>query len=115
MIKLNTSFTDEEKDMLLRCAGKWYEILTEVDGEHYVMNSCGEFQGNEIFEPTDDEFWAKQRYRKLMPYRMIKFFHFYLLNTIDDENVWYRGYQTNNGNWEYDCYADSLEDMFDSL
>ena len=115
MITLSTSFSDREKNILRECAGDHYEVLSYIEGESYVLCSKGDYCYNECFEFTDVEFFAKQRYEKVFPYRIIKFYHFYLMNTKDDPNSWYRGHRDSSGNWEYDSVADSLDEMFDSL
>ena len=64
---------------------------------------------------TDIDFFAQQKYEKVMPYRIIKFYQYYLMNTEKDKTVWYRGHKDVGGNWEYDCVSDSLEEAFETL
>ena len=33
----------------------------------------------------------------------------------EEINSWYRGRKDSNGNWEYDCVSDSLEEAFECL
>lgn len=118
MIILNTDFNDEEKDVLLKYVGKEckeFEILSYVEGESYVLSDDGDYYYNECFETIEDPFFAQEKYEKLVPYRVIRFYHYYLLNCSDDENIWYRGWRDSNGNWRYYCYTDSLEEAFESL
>lgn len=115
MIKLNTQFSDEEKRILRKCAGDSYKILSSVDGESYVLSELGDYKYNECFQPTNSDFFARQKYEKIIPYRVIKFYRDYLMNTKEEKNVWYRGRKDANGNWEYLCYSDSLEEAFDFL
>lgn len=51
----------------------------------------------------------------MIPYRIIKFYQYYLMNTKDEVESWYRGSKDNCGNWEYDCVSDSLEEAFECL
>lgn len=37
------------------------------------------------------------------------------MNTEKERNIWYRGRKDTNGNIEYDCYVESLEEAFMSL
>lgn len=50
-----------------------------------------------------------------MPYRILKFYQYYLMNTKEEKNIWYRGRKDVDGNWEYDCFSDSLEEVLESL
>ena len=115
MIKLNTIFSPEEKNILLQCAGNAYEVLSCVEGESYLLSEKGDYLYNECFSPTDIDFFAKQRYQKVIPYRIIKFYQYYLMNIENEKEIWYRGRKDSSGNWEYECYSDSLEEAFESL
>lgn len=115
MIILNTDFSSDEKEVLKKYAGNEYMILSSIDGKSYVLNNAkGNFQYNDCFKPTTKIFFAKQRYEEVIPYRIIKFYQFYLMN-IKGENIWYRGRKDASGNWEYTCYSDSLEEAFECL
>lgn len=116
MIKLDTSFSEKEKNVLHIWGGDKCEILSSVEGESYILNSSrGTYLYNECFAPTEKEFFARQKYEKVIPYRIVKFCQFYLMNIKEEKNIWYRGRQDNNGNWEYICYSDSLEEAFEGL
>jgi hypothetical protein len=115
MIMLNTDFSNEEKDILKKYAGKAYDVLSSIEGKSYALNNIkGEYLYNDCFKPTTKTFFAKQRYEEVVPFRVIKFYQFYLMN-IKGENIWYRGRKDENGNWEYTCYSDSLEEAFECL
>ena len=115
MIKLSTHLTNEEKVVLSKCTGNKYELLSYIDGESYVLSEKGEYYYNDCFEITDIDFFLKQKYEKVTPYRIIKFYQYYLMNTKDEVTSWYRGRKDGNGNWEYDCVSDSLEEAFECL
>ena len=115
MINLNTYFSNKEKDILLRYAGNTYEVLSSIEGDSYVLSEKGNYLYNECFLKTDIDFIAKQRYEKVVPYRIIKFYKYYFMNLEGERNVWYRGRKDDGGNWEYECYSDSLEEAFESL
>ncbi|MFG6356407.1 MAG: hypothetical protein K1W26_06210, partial [Acetatifactor sp.] len=70
---------------------------------------------NECFSPSDKKMFVHQKYEKVTPDRIIKFCDFYLMNTIEEKNIWYRGRKDVNGNWEYICYSDSLDEAFSFL
>lgn len=87
-----------------------------VEGESYILNNLrGTYLYNECFTPTEKEFFARQKYEKVIPYRIVKFYDFYLMNIKEERNIWYRGRKDDNGNWEYICYSDSLEEAFSFL
>ncbi len=115
MYKLNTDLSNEDKRILTEYTNNDYEILPYIEGESFVFNDYGDYLYNECFEKTEIEFFAKQRYKKIIPYTIIKFYNFYLMNTEKKKNIWYRGRKDTNGNIEYDCYVESLEEAFMSL
>ncbi len=115
MIQLSTYFSDKEKGILSKCAGNAFEVLSHVEGDSYVLCERGEYCYNECFASTDIEFFAQQKYEKIIPYRIIKFYQYYLMNMKEEADSWYRGRKDNSGNWEYVCVSDSLEEAFESL
>ena len=115
MIQLNTHFSEYEKEILFNYAGSAFEILPYVEGDSYILSEGGEYGYNECFGITDIDAFARQRYEKVIPYRVIKFYQFYLMNTEEDAGHWYRGRKDYSGNWEYDCVTDNLEEAFESL
>lgn len=115
MIQLSTYFSEEEKEVLSKCAGSKFEVLSHIEGDSYVLCEGGEYSYNECFDITDIDFFVQQKYEKVIPYRIIKFYHFYLMNTKEEVDSWYRGRKDNSGNWEYICVSDSLEEAFECL
>ena len=115
MIELSTFFSEEEKEVLKKYLGGHYEILTQVEGESYVLCDLGEFFYNQCFTPTETPYFKNQKYERVIPIRVLKFYHFYLMETKDEKDIWYRGHRDSNGNWEYYCYSDSLEEALDVL
>lgn len=59
--------------------------------------------------------YSDQKYRKVIPYRMIKFSDYYLMNPSDDKDIWYRGRKENKWKYEFDTYSESLEKILESL
>lgn len=115
MILLNTELSDREKVILTRCAGDKFELLSQIEGDSYVLCENGKYGYNDCFDRTNIEFFAQQRYEKVTPYRIIKFYQYYLMNIKADVDSWYRGRMDSSGNWEYDCVSDSLEEAFECL
>lgn len=115
MTQLSTHFSEREKEVLFKCAGSAFEVLSYVEGDSYVLSEKGEYCYNECFEATDIEFFKQQKYEKVIPYRIIKFYSYYLMNIKEEVYNWYRGRKDKSGNWEYDCVSDSLEEAFEGL
>ena len=115
VIQLCTELSDEEKIVLSKCAGSMYELLTHIEGDSYVLSEKGEYSYNDCFEITKIHYFAQQKYEKVTPYRVIKFYQYYLMNIKEEINSWYRGRRDSSGNWEYDCVSDSLEEAFECL
>ena len=115
MIQLSTCFSDEETNVLSKYTGNNFEVLSYIEGVTYVLSENGEYCYNDCFDATDNDYFAQQKYEKVIPYRIIKFYQYYLMNTKEELNSWYRGRKDSNGNWEYDCVSDSLEEAFECL
>ena len=115
MVNLNIDFNDDEKYVLQRFGGKDFEILSMIEGESYILKENGDYFYNDCFKLTDNDYFMKQKYEKVTPYRIIKFYNYYLTETVEEEGVWYKGRKDVNGNWEYECYCDSLQEAFESL
>lgn len=115
MIQLSMYLSDEEKAVLSRYAGTEFELLPHIEGDSYVLSEKGEYCYNDCFDVTNTAFFAQQKYEKVTPYRIIKFYQYYLMNTKEEVYSWYRGRKDSSGNWEYDCVSDSLEEAFECL
>lgn len=113
MLRLNMSLSDEEKIVLSKYAGVHFELLPYIEGDSYVLNENGTYYYNECINATDIAFFAQQKYKKVTPYRVIKFYQEYFMDTKEEIDSWYRGRKDSNGNWEYDCVSDSLEEAFE--
>jgi hypothetical protein len=51
MIMLNTDFSNEEKDILKKYAGKAYDILSSIEGKSYALNNIkGKYLYNDCFK-----------------------------------------------------------------
>lgn len=42
MIILNTDFSDEEKEILRKYAGKEYDVLSSIEGKSYILIYLGD-------------------------------------------------------------------------
>ena len=115
MIRLNTDFSDNEKRVLAEYVGAEYTILDFIENESFVLCEKGEFFYNDCFEKTDDDYFKQLKYERIVPRRIIEFYQYYLMESKDEKNIWYRGRRDKSGNWEYDCYFESLEEILESL
>lgn len=115
MNNLNINFSDEEMRILQRFGGKYYEILSAIEGDSYILTDNGDYFYNDCFEPMDNDYFMNQKYEKAIPNRVVKFSNYYLMETIEEKEIWYKGRKDRNGNWEYECYCNSLKEAFESL
>ena len=81
MIQLSTCFSDEETNVLSKYTGNNFEVLSYIEGVTYVLSENGEYCYNDCFDATDNDYFAQQKYEKVIPYRIIKFYQYYLMNT----------------------------------
>lgn len=115
MMKLDIKYNENEIEILEERLGTKYEKLSFADGMCYVLDTNGKYSYNECFTPTQNEFFKSQRYQLLKPNKIIKFYNFYIMCSDEEIGVWFRGQKNSNGNYEFDCCADSLEEIIDSL
>ena len=113
MIKLRHTLAREERELFIQYLGETFEVLSEIEGECYVLNVFGELYYNDCFAPTDNERFQKQTYRRINPDLVMRYYSFYLAK--DDTGIWYRGRKDISGNFEFDCSADQFEDIAVSL
>lgn len=114
-MKLDTKYTKNEMKILRERLGTNHEILLNVDNMCYVLDVNGKYSYNECFTPTENDFFKRQRYQLIEPKKIIKFYNYYIMCSDEETGVWFRGQKNNNGNYEFDCCADSLEEIIDSL
>ncbi|SFL19160.1 hypothetical protein SAMN05216390_11380 [Lachnospiraceae bacterium KH1T2] len=90
------------------------DILTELCGKCYVLDLNGDYNYTECFGKADSEYIKQQNYQLIYPEIIIKFYSYYIVTAKGEHDIWYRG--TKNGvNYEFDCYADTLEEIMNSL
>ena len=109
------NITKKEMKVINDLPGDKYLIMTQIDGKCYCLSGRGQYSYYECFEEKYDSFIGKQKYELLTPLVMIKYYHFYLMKPKEDPESWYRGFLKRNGNYEFDCYMDSLEELVYSL
>jgi len=114
-LDLCVDYTVEEKEILKDYAGNDYEVMTHIEGDSFVLCVSGELSYEQCFGATDNAYSNRQHYEKVIPYRMLRVFSYYLMNTKDDLNIWYRGSKNQSGNWEYECCSDSLKEAIEFL
>ena len=115
MTKINIVYKKQEIEIMRFFLGDDYEIISEVEGKCYVLTVGGKYGYNECFTHLDNEFFEKQRYDEIAPNRMFKVYGFFIMDSREEPNVWFRGEQNSNGNYEFDCCADSLQDIIEIL
>jgi hydroxymethylpyrimidine pyrophosphatase-like HAD family hydrolase len=115
MYILNSNFNENEKKVLEKYADSKYFILSNINEECYILCENGEYYYNACFKHIDNEYFKNQKYEKATPCRMIKFYQYYLMETYEEPNIWYRGRKDENKNYEFDCFCDSLEEGLESV
>ena len=70
MIQLSTCFSDEETNVLSKYTGNNFEVLSYIEGVTYVLSENGEYCYNDCFDATDNDYFAQQKYEKVIPYRI---------------------------------------------
>ena len=113
-MKLNMKYNENEKNVLEEKL-RMYEMLSSIEGACYVLDVNGKYNYNECFAPTSDDFFKNQKYQLVLPGKIVKFYNYYLMQSYEEMGLWFRGQKKSNGNYEFDCCADSLEEIIDSL
>ena len=109
------NLSKEETETLKNMLGDDYIIIDDVNGKCFALSLYGKYSYNDCFIKTTNEHFIAQKYDLLTPNKMIKFNDYYLLESKEEPGIWYRGFLTQNGNFEFDCCADSLEEIIWSL
>ena len=60
-------------------------MLSQIEGDSFVLSDYGDYKYNECFQPTNVEFFCQQRYEKVIPYRVIKFYQYYLMELEEEK------------------------------
>ena len=55
-----------------------------IESENFVLNEYGDYFYNECFEKTDIDFFAKQKYKKIIPY--LEYFSNKVTNLLKSED-----------------------------
>lgn len=110
------SIIEKEMSLLSNRMGSDYEILSEWQGEHYVLNLYGKLCYKDCFgEIEETSIFAKQKYIKVTPFKIVKVAGFYIMECIEYPNEIFRGTELLKRKYEYDISGDSLEEILDSL
>ncbi len=115
MYILNNILSEDEKRIFADCVGINYIILDKFVYECFILRENGEYYYNDCFTKIDNEYFMKWRFKKANPNRIIKFYHYYLMETLDNKGEWYIGKQDENGNLEFDSLGGDLENTLCSL
>lgn len=107
--------TKNEIQIFNELLGNDYIVVSQINGKCFALSENGSYYYNDCFEKTNEPFFMKQKYELLTPVKMIKFYGFYIMEPKEDIGVWYRGVLNSNGNYEFDCCADSIEEIVYSL
>ena len=108
MIKLITSFSKEE-ELALEVFKEDIQVLSVLDKPYYLLNYSGEFTFEECFGKTNSSIEREQRYELAKPRRVIKIFHYYLIEHEDELGEWYIGSEQKNGAIEGRAGCESLQ------
>ncbi len=103
------------------------KLLREFSGECYIwLTNNGDLYN--LYKPDDlfnyqecfgkyHSFYSGEEYKflKCTPSQIIKYYFYYIVKTVEFPNEWYRGEMQENRNILMEVYADSLEEIINSL
>lgn len=119
MINLIHNFTETEKQALKIWQDNGLNILNKIDCKCYVINwnNKGEYNYISCFGKSNrnDYFEKDKTFDLVVPRRIIRYYQYYLMETMEQVGVWYVGEKQANGDIEFLWSFNSLEDAFDSL
>ncbi len=96
MIKLITSFSKEE-ELAMEVFKEDIRVLSVLDKPCYLLNDFGKYTFEECFGKANNSIEREQRYKIAEPRRIIKIFHYYLIENEDLPGEWYVGSEQENG------------------
>ena len=108
MIKLITSFSKEE-ELALEVFKEDIQVLSVLDKPCYLLNYFGKYTYEECFGKTNSTIEREQRYKIAEPRRIIKIFHYYLIENEDLPGEWYIGSEQKTGAIEGRAICESLQ------
>jgi hypothetical protein len=115
MYNLCLDFNAKELEEIEKIVGSNYVIVDKISGECYILCEKGSKSYNECFTNTDNNYFMKQMYELAKPYRAILFNNNYIVEVIDERDIWYRGRKDANRNIELTCFSESLEEALESI
>ena len=93
-----------------------YQIMEEIRGEHFVLDYQGDLLYGECFGEVDkNSIFAKQNYKKVTPYRIVKIGGFFIMECFEYSSGIFRGTELMKNKYEYDVFSESLEEILDSI
>lgn len=107
--------SNEEKNILNKMLGDDYILINHIQGKCYSLTEKGIYDYNSCFTPTTNSFFSNQKYELVTPIIVVQFYSYYIIKVKEYSELWFRGTQNSNGNYELDCCGDSLEEIIGSL
>jgi len=112
---ISNKFTKEELDILKMYCGDKYVIVDEVNGESYVFDLEGKYSYDQCFKASNNDYYKKKRYNKVVPIKKVKFYNYYIMCCNEYKGMWFQGRIDYNGNFEYTTNSDKLEYVLQAL
>ena len=106
----------DEISILDRMLGKAYTVVNNTDYDCYIMSTPGEYVMNDdgFCKKTDgDE--NKVTFSRVTAKRIIKVFHYFLMELDDEAGVWYQGEMLGKDTLYALGGCDSLEEAIEML
>lgn len=115
MVILEKNLSMEEQCIVNVWKDDRLEVLDRIEEECYILSMNGNIKFSECFGLPPNNFEAKQRYVIAVPNKIIKYYHYYLLENRGEEGKWYVGEKYKNGNIEFYKCCENLEEAFESI
>lgn len=119
MTDLISIFTNTEKKVLEIWKDKELKVLSEINCKCFIINweNKGKYNYEICFGKSNnnDYFEKNKTFDIAIPRRIIKYYQYYLMETMEQLGIWFTGEKQVNGNLEFLWQFDSLEKAFDSL
>lgn len=115
MMQLSTVLSDAEQEVVDKWKDNNLVIMESVNFRCYLLSMIGELEYESCFGKTTNSIERKQRYNLAVPQKVIKYYHYYLLQNQGEISKWYVGEMQENGSVEFYKCCESLEYAFQSL
>lgn len=114
-MNLLTTFSEEENREMRYLIGDDLKIFSSFNNDCYILNEYGELTYEQCFGIVENLQLKSQRFEKVIPRRMFRYFNFFFMEETLEKGHWFVGYQQKNNAILFLAGHSNLGDAIDSI